>query len=46
MATDTSAEENNDLVFHDEIGKKIKIAKSIFRGTKIKNSIYDFVNKS
>ena len=45
MATDTSAEENNDLVFHDEIGKKIKIDKSIFRGTKI-DSIYDFVNKS
>ena len=42
MATDASAEENNDLVFHDEIGKKIKINKSIFRKTKLKNSIYQF----
>ena len=45
MATDASAEENNDLVFHDEIGKKIKINKSIFRNTKLKKYI-NFVNKS
>ena len=45
MATDASAEENNDLVFHDEIGKKIKINKSIFRNTKLKKTI-NFANKS
>ena len=34
MATDTSAEENNDLVFHDEIGKKIKTESQFFHKRK------------